>query len=100
MANKLGRFTFPANYNVVVEAPLDTRSLVDTVDDLISENSWPIDTHPPYKGMLVSVASTGDLYILLDPDKTTDINSWKRIESSGSTDPGTPNVAEWNFWKN
>lgn len=39
MANKSGKFTFAANFNVVAQAPLDTRSLVDTIDDLTNENS-------------------------------------------------------------
>lgn len=99
MANKSGKFTFAANFNVVAQAPLDTRALVDTVDDLVNENSWQTITHPPYKGMVVSVASTGDLYILMDPKNTTDINSWKWVKSveNGHEEP---QIADWDFWKN
>lgn len=44
--------------------------------------------------MVVSVASTGDLYVLLDPNKTTDINSWKHVESSGQSGSGVSHDAE------
>ena len=39
MANINGSFDFPSSLNVVAEAPLDTRMLVPTFDDLISENN-------------------------------------------------------------
>lgn len=85
MANINGSFDFPSSLNVVAEAPLDTRMLVPTFDDLISENNWNLKTHPPYNGMLVITADTGDVYILINKDKLRDVTSWKKLGNDSLT---------------
>jgi hypothetical protein len=66
---------------------LDVRTLVKTEDDLTSQNSWG-DTHPPYKGMIVVVQSTGDLYTLIDKNKIHSLDGWKKISGSEGTYSG------------
>jgi hypothetical protein len=39
MANTLGKFNLGSYYNVTVGSPLDVRTLVATVNDLIAEDS-------------------------------------------------------------
>ena len=92
MANIGGAFILGASYNVTAESPVDVRMLVRKEADLTASDSWG-DSHPPYKGMLVVVEETGNVYVLLDPLNTNSIESWKQI---GSSNEGSN---EWVFWK-
>lgn len=92
MANIGGAFILGASYNVTAESPVDVRMLVRKEADLTASDSWG-DNHPPYKGMLVVVEETGNVYVLLDPLNTNSIESWKQI---GSSNEGSN---EWVFWK-
>lgn len=84
MANTTGKFTLSGYYNVTAQSPLDVRTLVTSESDLTAKDSWNKKTHPPYKGMIVVVEETGDLYTLLDETKTTLRTSWKKISGEGS----------------
>ena len=95
MGNIQGQFSVGSFYNITASAPLDVRTLVKTEQDLTAEDSWNKKTHPPYKGMIVVVQETGNLYTLLDPTKTTDIESWNQIGSSGNNTV----TNDWGFWK-
>lgn len=82
MANLPGTFTFGDSYQVSAQSPFDSRSVVNTIADLTADDSWNKNTHRPYKGMVVSVASTGDVYVLLDEKNPHSINNWK-LQSGG-----------------
>ena len=84
MANIAGSFTFGDSYQISAQSPFDVRTLVETEEDLIATNSWNIKTHRPYKGMIVSVASTGNIYVLLDESKVHSWEGWKKQSGSGS----------------
>ena len=77
MSNLTNSLTFGDGFNVTAQAPIDARVRVSTLADLTAENSWNLSTHPPYKGMIVSVMETGDVYVLLDASNPYDINNWK-----------------------
>lgn len=92
MANIGGAFSIGASYNVTAESPMDVRMLVRKETDLTASDSWG-DSHPPYKGMLVVVEETGNVYVLLDPLNTNSIESWKQLGSS------TERSDKWALWK-
>lgn len=78
MANIAGSFTFGDSYQISAQSPLDVRSMVETLADLTATDSWNKVSHRPYKGMVVSVAETGDVYVLLDENDPYKIKNWKR----------------------
>lgn len=73
-------FEFKSNLWVRKGAPLDSRSVVDTISDLTDSDVW--SESYPYNGMFVVVKNTGDGYILLDKNNITDINSWKKLNNN------------------
>ena len=86
MANINGQFDVASYYNVTARSPLDTRMLVRTLNDLTAETSWDDEHHPPYKGMLVVVQDSGDVYTLIDEENVHKIDAWKKQGSNTELD--------------
>ena len=70
-------FTTP--FDVQTTRPLDIRLVVDSVDDLINGS-----IEAPYKGMVVNIAGTSELYILIsEPEYADNPNNWELVTGSG-----------------
>ena len=88
MARNIGTFNFAANFEPLVEAPLDARMRVSNTTDLITATTWNNSGNIRlYNGLLVSVVddpSTGNngLWFLVDKDNYNVINSWIHIGST------------------
>lgn len=74
--------TFGSGFNITAQGPIDSRQRVETLSDLTTV--WGADA-PSYKGMLVVVLDTGDLYQLIAED-ATQIGNWKKIGSGAAGD--------------
>lgn len=89
MAMNKGTFSLSANFQVKMQEALDPRMVVEKKSDLINKEKWPYDgnTLYLYKGLLVGVAETSELYILADVSKALepDYSGWVRI-GGGSGD--------------
>lgn len=86
MARNKGTFNFSANLEPKVQAPLDARTVVDTVAELTQAATWQ-DTNGDvwlFDGLVVSIAQTGELYMLTDKAVYTSAASWKRIDGGGA----------------
>lgn len=86
MARNKGTFNFSANLEPKVQAPLDARTVVDTVAELTQAATWQ-DTNGDvwlFDGLVVSIAQTGELYMLTDKAAYTSPASWKRIDGGGA----------------
>lgn len=84
MARYKGTFTVAANYEPLIAAPFDARSLVETRSDLINPTTWVRSDggYWTYVGMVVSVSadiesSNNGLYILMDEDYTQ-LSNWRK----------------------
>lgn len=52
------------SYDFSVNKPIDTRSVVNTFDELIDPNTWKVGKeYMCYKGMAVACADTGKIYV-------------------------------------
>ncbi len=88
----VGTFKFPANFEVEKEGPLDTRTVVGSITELLASTNVNGDTTFQYFGMLVSVSGDGDndgVYRLLEgyggqADSST-IEAWEKL-GTGSND--------------
>lgn len=86
MARNKGTFNFSANLEPKVQAPLDARTVVDTVAELTQAATWQ-DTNSDvwlFDGLVVAIAQTGELYMLTDKAAYTSAASWKRIDGGGA----------------
>lgn len=86
MARNKGTFNFSANLEPKVQAPLDARTVVDTVAELTQAATWQ-DTNGDvwlFDGLVVAIAQTGELYMLTDKAVYTSAASWKRIDGGGA----------------
>ena len=86
MARNKGTFNFSANLEPKVQAPLDARTVVDTVAELTQAATWQ-DTNGDvwlFDGLVVSIAKTGELYMLTNKAAYTSAASWKRIDGGGA----------------
>ena len=72
--------TFGSGFNITSEGPIDSRMVVEYIDDLTTV--WNSDA-PAYEGMSVSVIEDGNIYVLRNKD-FSDINNWKKQGSDGS----------------
>lgn len=61
-----GTYTTLGAYLFKAPAPLDTRSVVETIGHLISEDVWKNQDYTAFNGLQVYVESTQELYILKD----------------------------------
>jgi len=82
MARSTGTMKLSSNFEPRLGAPLDARMVVPTVADLTASGSFPY----PYRGMLVSVQATDELY-MYNGGTITNINSWNKV--GGSSLSGT-----------
>lgn len=71
--------TFGSGFNITTEGPIDSRMVVEYIDDLTDVSVWDSDA-PSYVGMIVSVLEDNNVYTLKETD-FTDINNWKKIGS-------------------
>lgn len=77
MANTYnGDFNYAYSLNVETAKPLDSRTVVSTIDEL-STISYT------YKGMIVSITGTDAVYILT-AENGKDINNWKKVSGDES----------------
>ena len=74
--------TFGSGFNITAEGPIDSRMVVETIEDLTTV--WNSDA-PAYEGMTVSVLEDGNIYVLRSKN-FSDINNWKKqgSDSDGS----------------
>ena len=87
MSRQRGIFDFSGNYEPLIAAPLDARTVVDGKSELTQASTWTKagNTHPfLFNGLLVavtsdSVASDNGLYILIDADNYNVAESWRKI---------------------
>jgi hypothetical protein len=61
-------------YDVNTKRPLDNRNVVQKVEDL-----YKIEHFYSYEGMPVVVVEEGNIYVLLDDNKRSSPEGWKRI---------------------
>lgn len=73
--------TFPLLIKPTGKQPLDDRTTVPTVQDLIASDTFGTSY---YKGMPVTIQNTGEIYVLIDDTNVTSINSWKKIATEDS----------------
>lgn len=81
MANISNTLKFGDGFNVTAQAPIDSRVRVEKKSDLTAEDSWDLNTFPPYNGMIVSVIESGEIYVLMDENDPYTMNNWKTIQA-------------------
>ena len=82
MAIVKNSITFGSGFNITAEGPIDSRMVVETIEDLTTV--WNSDA-PAYVGMSVSVLEDGNIYVLRSKN-FSDINNWKK---QGSDNDGS-----------
>jgi hypothetical protein len=89
MARNKGTFSYAANYEVKIQALLDPRGGVETREELINKETFPYDGDTIYmkEGMLVTVSSTQEVYMLVSLANilATDYSGWKRVDAGAVT---------------
>lgn len=86
MARLNNAITLGHGFNVTAESPIDSRTLVDRVQDLINPNTWGDNVAPLYNGLIVSVLENNAVYMLIDKENFTDIEAgWKRLGDGGGS---------------
>ena len=63
--------------SVIMDKPLDTRTVVDTTKDL-----YEVPVDQAYRGMTVSNLEDGNIYMLIDKNKIATSDGWKSSESA------------------
>ena len=63
MARNKGTFNFAGNFEILNKAPLDARSVVSNLSDLITPSEWIDDNSVGwlYNGMIVSVTADSSI---------------------------------------
>lgn len=86
MSRYRGVFNQSSNYEPLIAAPLDARTVVEFKSDLTNPTTWTIASSTPYlfNGLLVCVTNDLDtslngLYILIDADNYTSDDSWRKV---------------------
>ena len=84
MARIKGQFPFSGNLELQKGAPIDARTVVEYKSDLISTgDTWNAQDGSKYlyKGLVVYVIETNELYTLIDDDNysVADYSGWKKI---------------------
>ena len=97
MARNKGTFAFAANYEVKLQELLDPRGGVTNKEDLINKETFPYDENTIYmkEGMLVSVSSTREVYMLVSLANilAADYSGWVRIAGENSNSgSGAPSI--------
>ncbi len=86
MARKENALKLGFGYNISAAAPIDSRMLVEKVSDLTDPTQWLKHPKLPcttFKGMIVAVEDTSEVYVLADEDHTI-LENWKKIGSDAS----------------
>lgn len=89
MARDKGGFKFASNFEVKIQGLLDPRQGVENKEDLINKETFPYDGDTIYmkEGMLVTVSSTQEVYMLISLQNilADDYSGWKLINQSGDS---------------
>lgn len=96
MARQKGTLSLASNIEPSMNAPLDGRSVVNTVSDLTASGSFPYF----YEGMIVSVKGNHKIYQLIGDDPTVSSN-WEEVgtgsaSGGGITIDATLTTGNWN----
>ena len=104
MGKSIGSANIAASFNVLADAPLDSRTVVDTVADLTASGTFDYK----YVGMHVYCKADSKTYVLIGEDPTQSSN-WKELGSGGGgssaledltdvelTDPADGNVLKYD----
>lgn len=101
MAKVKGSLNEGNNFNITKLGPIDARTVVETLSDLINPNTWKENGENlnPYNGMLVMVLEDDSLWILDDgggavknPVNHTVMTSWHRVDSRSLNYTGSDTV--------
>ena len=84
MLRRKGSLNLSSNIEPSMAAPLDARTIADSVEDLTTNGSFPF----AYVGMKVFIKATKETYELIDLDPTK-LSSW-RLFKGEKGDPGAP----------
>ena len=85
MSRNKGLFNLSANYEPLISAPLDARTVVETKHDLIVSTTWQRGgASYIFNGLLVcvtkdSTSANNGVYLLLDAANYTSYSSWYKI---------------------
>ena len=84
-----GLSSFSANFDILMAAPIDSRSVVDTVADLSNPEIWKSNDGNAYlyAGLLVAVLEDKSVYMLVDPTNLT----WEKLKGEGGGAGGDSN---------
>ena len=74
--------TFGSGFNITAEGPIDSRMVVETIEDLTTV--WGTDA-PVFEGMVVSVLEDNNVYVLKQKPFST-LENWKKIGSDVDID--------------
>lgn len=80
---------FGNGFNIGAVAPIDSRMRVEFLSDLTTV--WTAEI-PAYRGMIVTVMETSDVYVLKDVDNYTNITSWVKLGSADAASNGAANA--------
>lgn len=78
MPRQTGTLKLSGNIEPLADAPLDARSVVPALADLTAAGTFPYH----YRGMRVSVAATGQVFVLAGDDPTQTA-AWSRLGQGG-----------------
>ena len=80
-----GKSAFAVNFEPGGQDPLDARTLVKTKADLVNAKTYSAKNY--YKGMMVVVEDTQEVYVLKDVSKvsSSDYSGWKRVDVGGQS---------------
>lgn len=77
---------FPLVIKPTGNQPLDDRTVVQSFNDLIDENTFMVDgSKVAYSGMLVAVVDDQQVYMLINENETTKTESWIAVGSGNGT---------------
>ena len=82
--------TFGSGFNITSEGPIDSRMVVEYIDDLTTV--WDSDA-PAFEGMIVSVLEDDNVYVLKNKDFTI-FDNWKKI---GSDNNGGSAISDYSL---
>lgn len=100
MARNRGIFNFSANLEVKKNAPLDSRIVVNTIQELTETATWADNDNKVwlYDGIVVSVLENHGLYMLTNYDAVTaptaysDLSNWTAVDASAAKTDVTDNL--------
>lgn len=94
MARNKGAFAFAANYEIKLQELLDPRGGVVNKEELINKETFPYDGETIYmkEGMLVTVSSTREVYMLVSLDNilAPDYSGWVCVAGESELEAFVP----------